>query len=145
VLPFKHIALVLQEKPFGVPLSEFFTFTSRHLEHYVAAGGTGPVSVIEGGAAGTDNGLLNLVISFGVGGILFLCIVPFVIRDKLALVYLLFASQFNGDVLSPDKAAIIALAISTWRVRPSAKALADAAAPRFTPRGPFGGMFPVRA
>jgi len=145
VLPFKHIALVLQEKPFGVPLSEFFVFTSRHLDHYVGSGTSGPVSLIEGASSGTDNGLLNLVIAFGIGGIVLLALAPFVIRDKLVLVYLLFASQFNGDVFSPDKAAIIALAISTWRIRPSDAARVEAAVRHFTPRGPFGGMFPVRA
>ena len=144
ILPFKHIALVLQEKPFGVPLSEFFVFTSRHMDHYVGSGVSGPVSVVQGGSLGTDNGLLNLVIAFGIGGLVFLLLIPFIVRDKLILVYLLFASQFNGDVLSPDKAAIIALVVSCYRIRLSAAAV-EAAKPRFTPPGPFGSMFPTRA
>jgi hypothetical protein len=116
VLPIKHVAMVLQHKPFGVPMSEFYTFTSRHVDDYALAGPLNPVSLLAGVATGTDNGFLNLFITHGYGGLVVVGLLPFVVRDKLALLYLLFVSQFNGDMLSPDKAAIMALAISTRRM-----------------------------
>lgn len=144
VLPLKHIALVLQHKPFGVPMSEFFTFTSRHTEAY-STGGFNPVELIAGVSTGTDNGFLNLFLTQGVGALVVIGLFIFIVSDKLTLVYLLFVSQFNGDILGPDKAAIIALAISCRRVVADAVLARRAEVPRFTPPDAFGAMQPIRA
>ena len=144
VLPFKHIALVLQHKPFGVPLSEFFTFASHHFQEY-ASGTFNPVERMTGVASGTDNAFLNLFLSFGFGAFVIIGALPFIVKDKLTLVYLLFVSQFNGDIMGPDKAAIIALAISCRRVFAEAVQAKVAGVNRFKQAGPPGAMLPGQA
>lgn len=142
ILPLKHIALVLQHKPLGVPLSEFFTFTSQHLSEYVG-GSIGPVQLLKGVSSGTDNGFLNLFVSFGLGGFVLVGLFPFIVKDGLILVFLLFVCQFNGDIFAPDKVAVIALVVSCRRV--INVSVAPAKRPvRFTPPGPFGAMVPRR-
>jgi hypothetical protein len=144
VLPLKHVALVLQHKPFGVPMSEFFVFTSRHVDEYSLAGPLNPVSLLRGVSDGTDNGLLNLFITQGYGGLVIVGLLPFVVKDKLTLLYLLFVSQFNGDMMSPDKAAIIALGISARRVLVDGVNGVPIHVPRFTRPNSYGAMVRAR-
>jgi hypothetical protein len=144
VLPLKHVAMVLQHMPFGVPMSEFFVFTSRHVDSYALAGPLNPVSLLRGVSTGTDNGFLNLFITHGYGGLLIVILLPFVVRDKLTLLYLLFVSQFNGDMLSPDKAAIVALAISARRVLDSGVTVLGARPARVVSPREFGAVVRAR-
>lgn len=144
ILPIKHVLLVLEQKPLGVPLSEFFTFTSHRAGEYGGAGSYGPVSVLRGVTEGLDNGFLNLFITFGLGAFVIIGLICLIVRDKLTLVFLLFVSQFNGDLLSPDKAAVVALVLACHRLSPG---LAPGAArPRRTRvvTGPFGASFVAR-
>ena len=116
VLPLQHIALVLEHKPFGVPLSEFFLFTSNHIAEYTGTGALTPVGMRAGGTLGTDNGLFNLIIAYGVGSFVIMGLIFFAVKDKLAVLFLLLAAQFNGDVLAPDKVVVIALVLGAMRV-----------------------------
>jgi hypothetical protein len=141
ILPIKHVLLVLEEKPLGVPLSEFFNFTSHHVAAYQGSGSYGPVSVTRGMTEGTDNGFLNLFITFGFGAFVMIGLLCLIVRDKLNLVFLLFVSQFNGDLLSPDKAALVALVLICHRAAPGTAASVARARRTRVVTGPFGASF----
>jgi hypothetical protein len=144
ILPIKHVLLVLEHKPLGVPLSEFFGFTSHHVGAYGGAGSYGPVWMTRGMTDGTDNGFFNLFITFGFGAFIIIGAICLVVRDPLTLVFLLFVAQFNGDLFSPDKAAVVALVLACHRL-PRGSATRPARAPRMrVVTGPFGASFLAR-
>jgi hypothetical protein len=109
VMPFKHIATVLTESPFGVPWSELYNFFLQRTGEYSAIG---PVEKSTGMWIGQDNGLLNLFIEFGWAGFVVIGGIVAVIRDRLTLLFLLFVMQFNGAPFGPDKVALICLALT---------------------------------
>ncbi len=144
VLPIKHVLLVLEHKPLGVPLSEFFTFTSHHAGFYGGAGSYGPVWMSRGTTEGMDNGFLNLFITYGFGAFIIIGLICLIVRDALNLVFLLFVAQFNGDLMSPDKAAVVALVLACHGMRQR-----TAASPVRAPRmrvvtGPYGASYLAR-
>lgn len=60
----------------------------------------------------TANGFMNLIINYGVTGILIMVLFVRAARKNTVLVtYLFFASMFNGGILAFDKAAIMSLVI----------------------------------
>jgi ABC-type multidrug transport system fused ATPase/permease subunit len=115
VLPLKHILLVFQERPFGVPLTEFSFLVNKHIENYGSLLSIGQPLTMGWRVVGTDNAFLNLFITFGLFGFAVIAIIPFLIRDGLSLMYLFLAAQFNGDLLSPDKAVIMAFVLGIYR------------------------------
>ncbi len=117
VMPFKHIATILTDSPFGVPWTELYGFLLARSGDY---SGLGPVDKSTGMWVGQDNGLLNLLIEFGWGGLVIIGGIVAVIRDRFILLYLLFVMQFNGAPFGPDKVAVICLALSTRPGSPAA-------------------------
>lgn len=120
VLPLKHIVLVFQEKPFGVLFSELGPLIIHNMEHYTTTIGSGIHLLMGRRVLGTDNGLFNIFITFGIFGFALVIMLPLIIKDSLASVYILFSTQFNGDLLSPDKAVIIAVVLGIHRLKKNA-------------------------
>ena len=111
IMPLQHAATVLKEAPFGVPFSETYEFLAHHSTSYTMMN---PTYSYTGDWIGQDNGLLNLIIQFGWAGFIVIGGVAFAVRDGFILLFLLFATQFNGSALTPDKVAMISLALA-WK------------------------------
>jgi hypothetical protein len=111
IMPLRHVAIVLKEAPFGVPFYDTYEFLAHHATSYTMMA---PTDSSTGDWIGEDNGLLNFIIQFGWAGFIVIGAVIFAIRDGFVLLFLLFVTQFNGAPLSPDKVAMIALALA-WK------------------------------
>lgn len=113
-VPLKVVSTILIQSPVGVPTHALpAVFRSLHYEAKDFAGG--PLS----------NGFFNIIINYGVFGMI---IIYFVIRAThgyLPLVaYLFFSSMFNGGIFTFDKATIIGITIliATYSMRSSSDA-----------------------
>jgi hypothetical protein len=108
IMPLQHVATVLTEAPFGVAWSDVPTFFAHHASTYAMMN---PVDSTTGELNGQDNGFLNLFIQFGWTAFIVIVGVIVSIRDRFILLFLLLVAQFNGAPLSPDKIAMISLAL----------------------------------
>ena len=101
VVPLKAAMRILSDAPLGIPSNELSsTLNKKYSKSEVE---------LEGQSA---NALLNLIINYGVVGILILFLfVRAARKNRILIAYVLFASMFNGGILTFDKAAIIGLAV----------------------------------
>jgi hypothetical protein len=105
IVPLIMVSGVLKNSPFGVPVDELPRFLAQ--ADLKARAEIGALS----------NGFFNLIINYGLGGVLIMLLVCYAVRHDLYLmIYIFLASMFNGGILTFDKISVIAVCVISMEI-----------------------------